>query len=309
MILSFRRAQDLAALHIYVLMQTLSISLFFVTARYRVTVLPVVCLFAAYALTWLVGKVISRRYPAIVSGIGICMALFWLTSPARLPLNMEELRRWHRINVGLRYSKSDMGSDRAESLLREVVIEHPQDPESRLHYGIVLRRSGKFPDALRELQAASELDPGDPVIPFQIGKIYATMGADSLAATRFITSLALAPLYKEAHEHLALAYVNLRRYEDALKEFAVALTIDPTDSPLRVNLGVTYGKLGMTDEAIRQFKLALHYDNANWKARYNLAAALVEKDQLQDARQELEAILKTDPNNEAARDALSELQR
>jgi len=302
--LSLGQIRRVRILHAYLISQTVGISLFFVTSRYRMTVLPVMCIFAAYGLTRLAKRPLRSNYPWILGCVGVFALCIWLTSPSCLSLNFDEIRRWHAINLALRHSRTEAGSTEAQALLKEVVAEYPDEAEPHFYYGTVLRRGAKCEEALREFKVARRLDPMNAMIPFQIGKIYSEAGHDSLAEGWYVAAVALAPLYKEAHERLGLIYANTGRHEDALTEFALAVRIDPTDSSLRVNLGTTYGELGMREEAIREFHRALHYDRANWKARYNLAAAAIEEGDWDAARKQLEAILEADPTNGAAREAL-----
>jgi tetratricopeptide (TPR) repeat protein len=308
-ILCLRRSRRSALLLLYIAAQTLAISLFFVTSRYRVTVLPVLCIFAAYSLIWFLASLVHRRYKAVGLALGAVAAIFWLTCPTQLGLHLNELRRWHLINLGLRYSMTEAGLARAESLLEEAVAISPKAPDAHVYHGIVLRRATRYEEALDRLATASSLDPRNPVIPFQVGKVYNAMSNDTLAIDAFRRALSLAPLYRDAHEHLAHSYAKIGRYQEALSEFSAAAKIDPTDSSLRVNLGVTYANMGMLNQAIRQFELALIFDATNWKARYNLAAAFLETGQLHEARRQLQAILDRNPDNEAARDALLQLAK
>ncbi len=217
------------------------------------------------------------------------------------------MRRWYSLNLGLRYGATPSGLERGLDLLEGVVEEFPEDPDARKYYGMVLRRAGRYGPALREFETAAALRPADAVIPFQIGKTYAEMRADSLAVLAFKNAISMAPRYEDAHEHLAFAYSRQGRHEDAAEEFERAVGIDPTDSSLRLNLGVTYGLLGRTAEAIRELELAVHHNRANWKANYNLAVALAAVGRPAEARRHLEAVIAAQPGNEPARRALEEL--
>jgi tetratricopeptide (TPR) repeat protein len=309
LIVSARRNRATALLIIYIVAQWLTISAFFVTARYRITILPVICVFAAYGLVRLLEDLRSKRIARPAIWVLLFGVLFWVSDPARLSLNKSELTRWHIVNEALRSSHDERHLKRAEDLLEEVVASFPHEADSRFYYGVVLRRAQKFDAAISQLRQAAAMRPTDPVPLFQIGKTYSLKGDDALAIESFKTALSLAPLYVDAHEHLAFSYVNLGAYEEALEEFRRAVEIDPTDSSLRLNLGVTYARLGMVDEATEQFQHALHYDRANWNARYNLATALVQAGQLHEAQRQLRIILDDDPGNEAARRTLRDLEQ
>jgi tetratricopeptide (TPR) repeat protein len=302
-----RKWRIMPVLFLYVAAQTVAFSAFFITARYRLTVLPVLAVFAAYGVVWLFGAIWQRRFGAALLSVLVLALLFWLTGPGWLNLNMEELNKWYSMNLGLRYGATEAGVEKGVELIGAAAREFPGDPDARNYHGIVLRRAGRHGEALAEFEAAAALRPEDAVFPFQIGKTYGEMGEDSLAAEAFTRAISIAPLYEDAYKHLAFAYSRQGRYADAAAEFEKAVMMNSTDSSLRLNLGVTYGILGRTSDAIREFENAVHFDRANWKARYNLAVALVEVGRVEEARRQLEAIVGTDPGNEAARSALAEL--
>lgn len=305
--LSIRRFRKLGALHLYVATQIIVISLFFVTGRYRVAVLPVLTIFASYAFFHFLEEWRGRRIPGVLGMFAAFVFLFWATGPSRLALNTEEIERWYTTNLALRYSKTEGELAKARSILAQVTKEHPESADSHQFYGVVLRKLGEYEAAGRELRRAWTLSPS-PVILFEMGNLYSESGDDSLAVKAYVDAISLAPFYKEARERLAFAYVELGREKEALEEFAAALDIDPADASLRVNFGVAYGKSGMQDEAIRQFRLALQSDESNWKARYNLAAGLLEEGNLDSARSHLETILEKDPDNKVAREAFLKLK-
>jgi len=306
LVLTARQFRKVGILYLYAAMQTIVISLFFVTGRYRLTVLPVLTIFASYTLLHFLRDWRKRRVAAVLSMLAAFAVLFWATSPSRLSLNMREIERWHATILALRHSRTESGLGMARSILAKVTAEHPESAESHRFYGVVLRKSGDFDAADQELRRAWTLRPS-AVVLLELGELHSEAGNDSLAMKAYIDAITLAPFFKEAHEKLAFAYVKMGRANEALEAFSSALAIDPADASLRMNLGVTYGELGMSDEALRQFRLALQYDQSNWRVRYNLAAAFVELGEPDSARHHLETIVEQDPDNETARGALLKL--
>jgi tetratricopeptide (TPR) repeat protein len=302
-----RRLRSKLIVPVYLGAETLAISVFFVTGRYRTAILPVLAVYAAYGIAWLLAALRRGLWRRVLfSAVGLAV-LFWLTAPARLHLDTDELKKWHNINLGLRYAETHAGLVQALALLKETATEFPEDPDTHEYYGIVLRRADRLEASVAELRAAQALRPGDPVIDFQLGKTFSEIGDDSLAEEYFLRAVSLAPFYKDAYEYLAAQYARQSRYNDALAAYVSAVKIDPTDSSLLLNLGITYGVLGMPTEAVAQLELAVRYDAANWKARYNLAVALAGVGRREDAERELETVLELHPDYEPARRLLKEL--
>ena len=66
----------------------------------------------------------------------------------------------------------------AEAALRSASVMAPDLPLARWLFGAYLSREGLFEDALRELNAAAELAPDDPVIAYEMGVALALKGRD-----------------------------------------------------------------------------------------------------------------------------------
>jgi superkiller protein 3 len=84
-------------------------------------------------------------------------------------------------------------------------------------------RQGKNTDAVRELNRAIELNPGDA----------------------------------SAHYQLGFAYGKLNRHQEAISAYQRAVEIDPIFSKAWANLGARLGRVGRLAEAINAFQTAL----------------------------------------------------
>lgn len=80
----------------------------------------------------------------------------------------------------------------AEGALRTAALMAPQLPAARLYYGAYLSREGMLDEALRELDAARELDPDDPAVALERGVALALKG-DPGAQAEFERALGLDP--------------------------------------------------------------------------------------------------------------------
>src|SRR5262245_28979698 len=80
LVLSWREGRARGLIAGYVLVYAASIAIFFVTGRYRVQAVPVLCLFAGYALVAMPGRVVSMRSGA--AALVAFVSLLVVTSPA-----------------------------------------------------------------------------------------------------------------------------------------------------------------------------------------------------------------------------------
>jgi superkiller protein 3 len=79
------------------------------------------------------------------------------------------------------------------------------------------------------------------------------------AVTELKAALALDPHYTDAHNNLGVAYVELKDYDKAMKEFQASLADRTYRTPEKVhlNMGNMYANQGVMSEAVRSFQKAL----------------------------------------------------
>ncbi len=82
------------------------------------------------------------------------------------------------------------------------------------------------------------------------------------------------------HYSLALEYVNLKQYPEAIAKFEETLQIDPDYVPAYQQLGLLYGQLGKVGEAMAT--LAMGIAAAHRKGDYHA------EQEMQDAMEEME---------------------
>lgn len=112
----------------------------------------------------------------------------------------------------------------------------------------------------------------------------------------------------EAHFNLGNCYYELRRYKDAVDQFAAAIARAPDYAEAWNNLGIVRGEVGDRSGAVEALTRALdvvpHYADAH----YNLAEALAVVGDLEKARQHWRAYLTFDPNSRWAEQVRRKLQ-
>ncbi len=133
-----------------------SVVLFFVCARFRIPMIPVLAVFAAHAalVGWRAASAHDwRRLTAIAIGAGGIALLVQLV-PARI--DRTPAKGLWQLGV-LRFQAGDFRE--AERLLTESIAQNPRFPIARQDLGWTLLREGRAQDALAQFDAASSLDP------------------------------------------------------------------------------------------------------------------------------------------------------
>jgi tetratricopeptide (TPR) repeat protein len=103
------------------------------------------------------------------------------------------------------------------------------------------------------------------------------------AARYFVRAIGLRPLSRAAHENLANALVDQKKYDDAIAEFRVAIKLNPDNPDTYHDLGEALLSQGRTAEAIATLELAIQMRPDLHDAHFALGVALGSQGRKEDA--------------------------
>jgi cytochrome c-type biogenesis protein CcmH/NrfG len=152
------RGLELFPLWGFVLVYTASVVLFFVTARFRVPVLPVLILLGAYGVQRLV-RALARREWARAAPLLLALAvgglLAAMTPPRSIVSRAVELEKLGAVLF------LQQRTDEAVATLEQAVAEDPDNPRIRVTQGKVLEEAQRFDAAEAAYREAVRLDPAN----------------------------------------------------------------------------------------------------------------------------------------------------
>jgi serine/threonine protein kinase/tetratricopeptide (TPR) repeat protein len=183
--------------------------------------------------------------------------------------------------------------------------------------GMIHAGTGRYEEAVQNLQKALTLDPINSDAYRELAKTYQGMGRLKDAESTYMNAIAVRPGYWGTHNELggfyyrlgryaeaekqfrtvveltpdnARGYSNLgviaysqKRYEEAAKMYEKSVAIKPTD-PAYTNLGTLYYTLGRYSDAARNFQQAIHLNDRDSQGWHNLASAYKESNEPEKAR-------------------------
>lgn len=109
----------------------------------------------------------------------------------------------------------------AAHAFRQELTANPNDFESNLNLGALLRQDQNYEEALRYLKRALQLRPGSPPVRYQIASIYLAEGKTEAAQQELEQVVKETPGFLEAHVSLATVYYRLKRKQDGDRERAL----------------------------------------------------------------------------------------
>lgn len=126
--------------------------------------------------------------------------------------------------------------EKAEDMLRKLVVTHPQDAVAHMQLGRVLAASGKNDEASTELETALKIAPNDPAATRELAELYMKADKYDKAETAYRALVAANPKDFDLHERLGQVCMKLRKFSDAQREFLIVVQLKP-------DLGDAYGEL------------------------------------------------------------------
>ncbi len=289
---------------LYLFLYPAAVILVFVTARYRMPIVPVMSILAGCSTISVYQMLKNRSYRKVAVAIVI---MFFVCTATVLPgpFYEEKLDYEAELYYGLGDSLDKRGHPekaveqytRAIALREDYLNAHQniavvlgsegQYKEAIKHYQKVLSIEPKYlsahkniadaflnlnllTDALKHLVIVCRLDNEDPNPYINAGGIFAMQGDLDKAIVYLQKAFKLQPDNFRTTNNIANVYLSLNELQQAVKYYRLALKLKPDDAGIHSNLGVCFQKLGLTSEAIKEFKAALSIDPNHQSARLSL---------------------------------------
>jgi tetratricopeptide (TPR) repeat protein len=270
----------------------LSLALFYVFARYRFPLVPVLMVLAAG------GIVPAPRRELALAAVVAILAL------ALSHLRLDDPRRSsaiHYANIASALAKDPQRLDAALRFYQRALETDPKFPAAQFGLGVVLARSGRPQEAIPYYQAALSSWPDYAEAHYDLGMALGAIGQSEDAAREFTEALRLHPHDPDTHFALAKALLALNRPEQAAEHYRQGLVSRPKDGKALVGWGVALTQLGRPEDAIQKYRLALELDPSDAAAHTSLGWTLASQGHLSEAVPHFERALKLKPDDATAR--------
>jgi tetratricopeptide (TPR) repeat protein len=306
LLLSLRHWRGHFLLSGFLVTYTVSIVLFFITARYRVPAVPVLCLFAGQALFGIGPGVIgdARRAAAFFGALVIALIL---TSPAIFAMDATEVAFRQNVHDARRLSRLGEPDSALERISAAIEI-YPDHYEGYWQRAIIYKENNDLlkavEDYARTLERKSEL----PSVHYDFAQTLRQLGMRSEAIEEYRAAVELDPKMVQAHNNLGVAYREVGRYDDAIASFERVIELDPGYAKAYNNLGASLAESGRVGEAVVVFSRTIDMfpDYAN--TYLNLAMAYVSQRRLDPAIEAVQGYLRLIPGDENATELLAKLR-
>ena len=232
------------------LLYSASVVAFYVFARYRYPLIPLLVLFASVTVTE-VTQIVMRRGPlwsALRSRsrsqrAAVVFVIALTSIAANWPLLSPDLMRAiTETNLGTALVENGRLQDGEARYRRAIEIQSDYAPAYN-NLGVALRAQGRLDEAIRTYEDGLRVRREYPTLHANLAKASYDAGTAHLeagrlneAVTAFELSLREQPQYAEAHNNLGIAFGSQGKLDAAIAEFEQALKIKPDYVDARKNL-------------------------------------------------------------------------
>ena len=267
----------------------LSVVLFFVFARYRYPLVPLLLVFAVAGAVALPGLIRTRRWAVLAAAIGVAIFANWPTLNPTLMMAITENNLGTALQDHKRYDEAIAHHERAIQLM-------PDYAPAYNNLGAALRGAGRLDDAIARYRKALELKPDFASASYNLANALLEQGKSADSADSFRRALEANPTSVEAHNNLGIALAQKGDADGAIAEFRAALAVDERSVNAHRNLGNMLYDLGRRDEALQHLERAAAIAPDEPEAVYDLGTILLNEQRFAAAASRFEAALKVRPN-------------
>ncbi len=312
MILAWRRRRGEGAglMAVFVFAYLAGIVPFFVTARFRLPVVPFLFPFAAFALT-AIFRVRSAAERILAAALILALGLLVNLNLAGYPLPPPATSHVTLGHLYLEQGRLELAEREFQQAL--TLDDRPDRLTSpRLHaltgLARVYARTGRADRAVDMLQEAASRWPREAGLRFQLGHLFSLQGLPERAIDSWQRTVELDPNFRQAYLELGIAYEDGGRFDSAVEAYRRAIRVDPSYALARYNLGLLYVRLGRLPEAVEQYQGAIAADPELADAYAGLAWIFASgRVRRQEGFDLIERAIGLDPDKSWYRDVLAEL--
>jgi len=162
--------------------------------------------------------------------------------------------------------------------------------------------------AIKSYETALKLEPTNPYIYTELGRVYLAMNEKEKAQEQFQKALDLKSDYAPAHFQMATLSVLEGKTAEAIEKMETAKQLSPFDVGLAFQLGVLYYSDKQFNKAKAEFERTVSLNENYSNARYFLGLIYDREGKKSEAISQFEKVANLNPDNEEVKEILANLK-
>lgn len=257
------------------------------------------------------GRLIQDTFQRNAFTFGVAMAQHGYMEQAAesfrrvVAIRPDDADAWYNLGT-LSLRSNDLVQARA--YLEKTVKLRPGYAEAWNNLGMLAAQQGAADEAIADFQQAIEQRPGYAVAMLNLGNVYRRQHAWDRAESSLKQALALQPEDAETNFSLGMLYAQQQDQQRAEQYLRRAIDLRPDYAEALNNLGVLFARQQKLAQAEGEFKTAIKAAPGFDQSYLNLARLYAVQNDRTRAGEVLHQLLRLQPNNSAAKQALEILQ-
>jgi tetratricopeptide (TPR) repeat protein/4-amino-4-deoxy-L-arabinose transferase-like glycosyltransferase len=194
--------------------------------------------------------------------------------------------------------------DEATAHYQRAIALRPDYVPAYNNLGTALRAEGRLGDAVAAYQRAISLRPEYPDAHYNLANVLTDEGKAAEAADHFRVALRTISGSPDVHNNLGIALMAQGQRDEAIAEFRASVNADPASAKSHRNLADALASAQRSNEAIAEFRRAAELAPTDDGIRYDLGSLFLELDRMEEAIAEFRAALKLNPRSVVAHNNL-----
>jgi tetratricopeptide (TPR) repeat protein len=296
-IINWRRGAAVRMLVALTVAYAASVLLFYVFARYRYPLVPLLILFAAAALVELATGRTRPRAATLAVVVVVVVFCNWPVVPPGWMLAVSEN------NIGVALQAEGRYDDAATHYQRAAALRPDYAPAIN-NLGTALRAAGRLDAAVSAYERALAAHPDFPEAHYNLANALSDAGRGREAVHHFEIALAALPGSADVHNNLGVALASDGRLDDAIAQFREAVRGEPGSAKAHRNLGESLLERGAVNDGVDELRRAAALAPDDGQLRYDIGSALLEAGRPDEAATELREAVQRLPQSAEARNNL-----
>lgn len=326
-------------LYTWVIVYSFSIIPFFISERYRVPIIPPLCIISGVTFSLYLKDFANQNKKQQTKTAILCLLCFVLIY--FIPVKYQpDLSRWYYHKAIVSYKEQN--ENNAIYYANKAISTNPQYSEVYAFLGIISLNKKELNEAEKYYTKALEINPNYAMANNNLGYVMELQRKIDLAEKYYRKACELSPVYALAWInlgrvylyqqnkfdmakdcfikvtelepnswvgwfHLGNVYICIGEYSSAETSLIKSFLLDPDNPLILNNLGFLYIQIKQNNKAIEYLKKALEKDPQFTDAMFNLGNALKEMNKLDEAEFWYKKVLEIDPQFTDATNKLKEI--
>lgn len=197
---------------------------------------------------------------------------------------------------------------------KQAVSQSPRRVATHEMAGVVYRdirgtAQGAQEWAVKSFEKALELEPKNPIVLTELGKLLLVSGETDRAKEAFVKAVAIRPDYVDAQLQLALLEDQEGKVAEAQGRLESLVRLSPFSIEARFQLGRIYYNEKEYAQAEQQFKAAIALFPNHSNSLYSLGLVYEQRGETKEAAEMFEKVLLLNPANQDVQNKLNQLKR